>query len=107
MRKFYTCLSLVFSLTCFANPVTTLKAVAPPVAVDDYFTATEDVPFPISLEALTANDSDPDGNPVTVISASSASNGTLGFINGMLTFTPNANFVGVGSFTYGIHDGTG
>ncbi|MDV7040500.1 cadherin-like domain-containing protein, partial [Dickeya solani] len=60
-----------------------------PVAANDSATTAEDTP--VTVDVL-ANDSDVDGNPLTV-TAATAGNGTV-VINadGTLTYTPNANF---------------
>lgn len=78
-----------------------------PVAVDDDFETAEDVPVSIGLDDLTANDSDPDGDAIAVNVASSAINGSLGFVGGRLVFTPHPEFSGQASFRYGITDGRG
>ncbi|MBV7267567.1 Ig-like domain-containing protein, partial [Erythrobacter ani] len=75
-----------------------------PIAQDDTATTAEDTSVTV---AVLANDSDPDGDPLTITSAS-ADNGTV-VINadGTLTFTPNANFNGEANVTYEISDGEG
>ncbi len=79
----------------------------PPVAVNDQFTTAEDVPLTITRASLLANDSDVDGNPLSVIYAVSAVGGTLDIVAGNFVFTPNPNYFGPASFTYGISDGRG
>jgi CshA-type fibril repeat protein len=76
----------------------------PPVAVDDSASTNEDTPVTVPL---LANDSDLDGDPLT-ITAASAPNGTV-VINpdGTVTYTPNANFTGTDTITYTISDGNG
>jgi CshA-type fibril repeat protein len=76
----------------------------PPVATDDTARTNEDTPVTIPV---LANDSDPDNDDLTVISAS-ATNGTV-TINpdGTLTYTPTANFNGTATITYTINDGNG
>ena len=75
-----------------------------PIAVNDVATTLEDTP--VSLNVL-ANDSDPDGNPLTVVRAT-APNGTVVIgRDGLITYTPNANFNGTDVITYTITDGTG
>ncbi len=76
----------------------------PPVAVNDAAVTNEDTPVSISV---LANDTDADGNPLTV-TAATAPNGTL-VINpdGTVTYTPNPNFNGVDTITYTISDGQG
>ncbi len=87
----------------------------PPVAADDSFTTNEDTPVIIDVRA---NDSDVDGNAVTVtqinganiaIGGSVAVTGGSVMLNtdGTLTFAPDANFNGTPSFTYTISDGLG
>ena len=74
----------------------------PPVAVNDSTSTNEDTPVTIPV---LANDSDIDGNPLTVTAATSP-NGTV-VINpdGTITFTPNPNFNGVATISYTISDG--
>ncbi len=76
----------------------------PPQANNDGGSATEDTPITVNV---LGNDQDPDGDDLTVISAS-APNGTV-VINadGTLTYTPNANFNGNDVITYTISDGEG
>jgi large repetitive protein len=75
-----------------------------PIAVNDVATTLEDTP--VSLNVL-VNDSDPDGNPLTVVRAV-APNGTVVIgRDGLITYTPNANFNGTDVITYTITDGTG
>ena len=76
----------------------------PPNAVDDVATAIT-MANPITITVL-VNDSDPDGDPLTVIAVSTPANGTA-VINGdyTVTYTPNAGFFGTDTFTYTISDG--
>ncbi|WP_343574484.1 retention module-containing protein [Pseudomonas sp.] len=81
-----------------------------PVANDDHFTIAEDTPLSFNigdLSALTGNDTDADGDHLSVYMAGSPVNGTLSIVGGQLVFTPTANYSGPASFTYGIHDGNG
>jgi len=77
----------------------------PPVAVSD--AATTGFGTPVVINVL-ANDSDPDGNPLTVAVAGQPANGVAAVnADGTVTFTPNAGFSGATSFTYGVSDGKG
>jgi hypothetical protein len=77
----------------------------PPVAAPD--TATTDAGVAVTIAVL-ANDSDPDGGTVSVVGASSGSNGsTVLNLGGSVTYTPNAGFSGSDSFSYSIADGQG
>jgi len=59
---------------------------------------------PVNINVL-ANDKDPDGDVITIVSATQAQNGTV-FVNGtFITYTPNYGFRGNNSFTYTITDG--
>ncbi len=52
-----------------------------------------------------ANDSDPDGDPLSVFVASQPTNGTAVANNdNTITYTPNSGFVGGDSFLYGLAD---
>ncbi|MFC1479096.1 Ig-like domain-containing protein [Planctomycetota bacterium] len=88
------------TVTITVNPVND-----PPVAVDDSVETDEDTPVDINV---LANDSDPDGDPLTVESCTTPSNGaTVISGNNTVTYTPDLNFNGEDSFTYTISDGNG
>ncbi|SDG17401.1 Ig-like domain-containing protein [Pelagibacterium luteolum] len=76
-----------------------------PVATGDSVSVNEDGAVAI---AVLANDSDPDGDVLTVTGVGTPAHG-LAIINsnGTITYTPNANYHGPDSFTYTISDGKG
>ncbi|MFO0846128.1 MAG: Ig-like domain-containing protein [Gemmataceae bacterium] len=76
----------------------------PPVANAD--TATTVAGAPVTLNVL-ANDSDPDGDALTVTGVSNVTNGTAVLSGNSVIFTPAAGFTGVGTFTYDVSDGKG
>ncbi|AMO60359.1 putative outer membrane adhesin like protein [Mycolicibacterium phlei] len=77
----------------------------PPVAANDSFTVAEDTTY--SGNVL-SNDSDVDGNPLTVISHTDPSHGTLNLNpNGTFTYTPHQDYHGTDSFTYTVSDSQG
>ncbi|MES2753917.1 MAG: Ig-like domain-containing protein [Pseudomonadota bacterium] len=77
----------------------------PPVAVDDPLTTlAEDTSATI---AVLPNDSDPDGDPLTVTAASALNGTVVRNGNGTLTYTPNANYSGSDTISYTIADGHG
>ncbi|MEJ0061046.1 MAG: cadherin-like domain-containing protein [Terricaulis sp.] len=76
-----------------------------PVAVDDLFVGSANTPFTLASAALTGNDTDADSNPLLVSSVSNAAHGTVSLVNGLVTFTPTAGYVGLASFDYAVSDG--
>src|SRR6185369_16167428 len=78
-----------------------------PVAVADTLAAIEDTPVTYTAAQLLGNDTDVDGNPLTIASVTSGAGGTAVLnLDGTVTFTPDANFNGAASFTYKANDGT-
>ena len=77
-----------------------------PVAAADAFAATEDTPLVQTQAALLANDTDVDGDVLTVTAVSSPINGAVTMVGANVTFTPAANFSGTASFQYTVTDGT-
>jgi hypothetical protein len=78
---------------------------AGPVALNDSATTTENEP--VTVDVL-ANDSDPNGDVLTVTEVSQGANGSaVNNGDGTVTYTPNLNFVGEDSFTYTISDPSG
>ena len=85
--------------------VTALIENCPPVAVDDAATTVNG--FPVTINVL-ANDSDPDGDPLTVTGVTDPPNGTAVNNNdGTVTYTPDCGFFGIDTFDYTISDGQG
>ncbi|MEN8166416.1 MAG: Ig-like domain-containing protein [Pseudomonadota bacterium] len=79
-----------------------------PVANGDSFVTLEDTPLNIAVTALLANDSDADGDVLSLVSFTGTGQGVLlDNHNGSLTYTPNPDFWGEDSFTYTISDGRG
>ena len=79
-----------------------------PVGDDDTGTTPEDTPLALAAADLLANDSDLDGDPLTIASVQDAVNGSANLNpDGSVAFTPNADFNGLGSFSYTVDDGSG
>ncbi|NJO18473.1 MAG: tandem-95 repeat protein [Thioploca sp.] len=75
-------------------------------AVNDTYSTNEDEPLTIPAPGVLGNDLDEDGDALTVVSNTSPSNGTVvQNLDGSFTYTPNANFFGIDSYTYTISDG--
>jgi hypothetical protein len=81
-----------------------------PVAANDSgFSTQQNAALTIAAVALLANDSDPDGDPLSIVSVGGATHGTIA-LNAQaqtVTFTPTAGYDGAASFTYTIGDGHG
>ncbi len=76
-----------------------------PDAVDDEFSAAFESPI---TGNLLENDTDADGDVLSVISATAPANGTVTFAaDGTFTYTPNPDFSGDDTFTYTVDDGNG
>jgi len=76
----------------------------PPVAGDDSATTVEDTEVAINV---LENDTDPDGDPISIASLGTPGNGTLVDNDGTVTYTPDDDFNGTDTFTYTISDGNG
>lgn len=77
-----------------------------PTAGDDTASTQEDSSVSI---AVLGNDTDPEGQIVSLVSASQPSHGTVSVdtANGSVTYVPTADFHGSDTFTYIITDGNG
>ena len=66
-------------------------------------------PLTITAASLLANDSDPNGDALTITGVNAASHGTvtLNTQNNIITFTPDAGYIGAAGFSYTISDGRG
>jgi hypothetical protein len=73
-----------------------------PVAVDDSATTDEDVAVTI---AVLVNDSDVDGDDLSIASVTQAAHGVVSTGGGAVTYTPAANYFGSDNFTYTVTDG--
>ncbi|UQY35587.1 Ig-like domain-containing protein [Pseudomonas fulva] len=61
----------------------------------------------IAASTLLGNDTDPNGDALSITSVQNASNGTVTLNNGNVVFTPKAGFYGDASFQYTVSDGKG
>jgi VCBS repeat-containing protein len=78
-----------------------------PDAVDDEATVAED--SGANTVNVRANDTDVDGDTLTVTAVTQGTNGSVVITNGGadVSYTPNANFFGTDTFTYTVSDGNG
>jgi hypothetical protein len=80
----------------------------PPVGVDDPYDATEDMRLVVAASGVLSNDTDPDGDPMTVAASDvvSVKGGTVAVVaDGSFTYDPPVEFNGVDSFDYTVSDG--
>jgi YD repeat-containing protein len=76
----------------------------PPVAVADSSTAR---PTIVQVIDVRANDSEPDGDPITLSQVTTPAKGTAVIANGKVEYTANSGATGTDSFSYTIIDGRG
>ena len=78
-----------------------------PVTVDDVVSGSEDNVMTFSAASILGNDSDLDGDSLSVDSFTQPEGGTLTLEDGTFTFTPNENWNGETAFDYTVSDGNG
>ncbi len=80
-----------------------------PVANPDQLQRSISSGVKVQVATLLANDSDPDGDPLTFVSAgpASAAGGTVTVAGGWINYTPPAGFTNADSYTYVIADSGG
>jgi hypothetical protein len=71
--------------------------------------ATENGSVTIAASSLLANDTDPNGLPLSITGVSNSTNGTASYDANTksVTFVPNAGYAGSASFTYSVADSGG
>jgi Kef-type K+ transport system membrane component KefB len=80
-----------------------------PVANPDHKTTVENQAITFPARDLTLNDTDTEGDPLTVsaVIATANTHGTLRMADGMITYTPDRGFIGTAQFGYSVTDGQG
>jgi VCBS repeat-containing protein len=83
---------------------------SPPIAADDAYETDEDVTLTVPAPGVIANDSDADGDDLTVAVVDDVTPANSGELtlrpNGSFDFVPAPNFVGEVTFTYQAFDGS-
>ena len=74
---------------------------------DSGFVATENTALSMPASTLLANDTDPNGLPLSITGVSSPSNGTVTYdpSTQTISFVPTTGYTGAAGFTYSIGDG--
>ena len=76
----------------------------PPVAQPDSFETSQDTL--LTASGVLQNDSDVDGDPLTVLLSGTTAHGVLNLnVNGSFTYLPTSEFAGTDFFTYAVTDG--
>jgi Ca2+-binding RTX toxin-like protein len=78
-----------------------------PVTYNAVHSLNEDTPWAVPVATLLSNDTDVEGNTLTITSVQDAVNGTVSLVGGVVTFTPTLNYSGIASYTYTVSDGNG
>lgn len=92
---------------CRARAITVTRPNRPPVAVADELATEEDGKLMVGVGQLLGNDSDPDGNPLSVTAVSNPVNGNVSLDGSTVTFEPTQHFSGAAGFNYTLADGKG
>ena len=79
----------------------------PPVANTDSATTAQNTAVTLEASTLLANDTDANGDTLSLTEVSNPVNGSVTVSNGNVIFTPSTNFTGNASFDYSISDGFG
>lgn len=92
--------------TATATVTVTVDALGnrPPVAVNDTFNAFTNTVVSIPVPALLSNDTDPDGDVLSILSVQAAVNGTVSLVGGDAIFMPANGYEGSASFSYTVQD---
>ncbi|WP_336080228.1 cadherin-like domain-containing protein [Thalassospira sp. CH_XMU1448-2] len=80
---------------------------AAPVTVPDYVFGLEDQVIRISIADLLGNDLDREGNQLILDGIISSSHGSVQVRDGFMIYTPDADYNGMASVRYRVHDGFG
>jgi VCBS repeat-containing protein len=93
--------------TTVAFTVTISEGNRAPFALGNTYPAVEETQLSVTAPGILSNDTDPDGDPLTVVLETGPAEAvSFGLnANGSFTYTPRAGFLGVDSFTYRADDG--
>ena len=78
-----------------------------PTPADDSGTTGFNIDFVVSAATLLANDTDPEGDALSLTAVGGAQNGTVALNAGQVTFTPETGYAGPAGFAYTVEDGLG
>ena len=98
----YTVMDLAGAKTSATGTLNITAQNDPPRAVNNAYTINEDTATDFSV---LANDSDPEGDTLTISGISGLKNGSATIDGTKIAYVPNANYNGADSFSYTISDG--
>lgn len=94
-----------YNVTLRTEDLPSVTANTPPIATDD--SASTAYQTPVTISNVLANDSDPDGDTLSVTANTNPANGAVTRSGNSFTYTPNNGFSGADTFTYTVSDGKG
>ncbi len=95
-----------FSTSSVATVTISITTNRAPVAANDSYSLMANTTLTVPAPGVLTNDSDADGDSLTVVLATAPTKGALSLSpNGAFTYIPSANYVGSDSFTYRASDG--
>jgi hypothetical protein len=90
------------------NKIRVLLANSAPTTAGDSYTTGQDTPLDIGAPGVLGNDTDPDGDKLTVALASAPAHGRVTLnADGSFRYTPDTGASGSDSFSYTVSDGQG
>lgn len=96
------------STTDSAPAASTVRVLWEPQATNDSGVTLEDIALPVSASGVLANDNEPNGFTLTVLTNTQPSHGSVTVTNnGGYTYVPSANYNGSDSFTYVLTNANG
>jgi formylglycine-generating enzyme required for sulfatase activity len=95
-------------LDAWANPIYSVTNMVPITVQNNPPTALDDngsviISAAILIDVL-ANDSDPDGDAISLVSLTAPTNGSAVIVSGQVEYTPLTGYTGADTFTYTIED---
>jgi hypothetical protein len=89
------------------NTATVVLEVSPPAAAADSAAVNENETLTVAAPGVLANDTDPNGLPLSATVVNPPAHGTLALnADGSFSYTPAAGYFGTDSFSYQANDGT-
>ena len=97
-----------FGSSVATKPIVVATANRAPTAVADGWSVATGTTLAVSAPGVLANDTDPDGDPLSAALVAAPGTGTFGLqASGAFSYTPPAGFTGTVSFIYRAEDGKG